>query len=120
MKGKRDQALAAAEACLAQTYGTEIKDALARGYAEGGYPGAMRRVADWLASGVKGTYVPAMDIFTTYLNGGQKDLALEWLSKSIDARDPNVYGAVRDPFTVDSFGDDPRFRSLVLRTRLPI
>jgi tetratricopeptide (TPR) repeat protein len=50
MQGSRDLALSAAEACLAQTYGTEIKDTLARGYAEGGYPGAMRRVADLLAS----------------------------------------------------------------------
>jgi Tfp pilus assembly protein PilF len=120
MQGRRDLALSAAEACLATTYGTEINDALTRGYSEGGYPGAMRRVADLLASGVKGTHVPAIDVFTTYLNAGEKDLALEWLSKSIDARDTNVYGAVRSPFTVDSLGNDPRFQKLVLRTGLPI
>jgi hypothetical protein len=80
----------------------------------------MRRVADLLASGVKGMYVPPMDVFTTYLNAGEKDLALEWLSKSIDARDTNVYGAVRSPFTVDSLGYDRRFQKLLLRTGLPI
>ncbi|HUE85812.1 MAG TPA: protein kinase, partial [Vicinamibacterales bacterium] len=112
MLGRRDQALSAASACLVQTYGTEITDAVARGSAADGYPGAMRRVADLLASGVKGTYVPPIDVFTTYLNAGQKDLALEWLSKSIDARDPNVYGAVRSPFTIDRLGDDPRFQKL--------
>jgi serine/threonine-protein kinase len=120
MQGKRDLALSAAEACLATTYGTEIKEALTRGYSEGGYQGAMRRVADLLASGVKGMYVPPMDVFTTYLNAGEKDLALEWLSKSIDARDTNVYGAVRSPFTVDSLGYDRRFQKLLLRTGLPI
>ena len=120
MVGKRDEALSAAETCLAQTYGTELTDAFARGSSAGGYAGAMRRVADLLASGVKGKFVPAIDVFTTSLNAGRKDLALEWLTKSIDARDPNVYGAVRSPFTIDSLGDDPRFQKLVLRTRLPI
>ena len=119
MKGIPDQALAGTEGCLGH-YGREVKGALARGYSEAGYRGAMRRVADLLAMGVSGSYVAPIDVFDAYLHAGQKDLALEWLSKVVGARDPNVYGPLRDPFTVDSFRDDPRFQDILRRTRLPI
>jgi len=119
MKGWPERALVAAEGCLGH-YSREVKDALARGYSEAGYPGAMRRVGDLLAAGVRETYVAPIDVFLPYLQAGQKDLALEWLSKAVEARDPNVYGAVRDPFTIDSLRDDSRFQSLLRRTRLPI
>ena len=119
LTGRPEQALHGAEGCL-EHYGPDVKDALARGYSEAGYPGAMRRVADLLAKGVSGTYVSPGDVFTAYLHAGQKDLALQWLSKLVDARDPNVYGAARDPFVNDSFRDDPRFHEIVRRTRLPI
>ena len=80
----------------------------------------MRRVAELLAKGVSGTYVAPSEVAMQYLLAGQKDLALQWLSKSVDARDPNVYGAVRDPFVIDSLRDDPRFQEILRRTRLPI
>ena len=99
MTGRSDEALVAAEACLGD-HSSEVKNALLRGRAEAGYTGAMRRVADVLAAGVAGTYVPAMDVFAAYLNAGQKDMALPWLSKAVDAR-------------------DPRFVALVKRTNLP-
>jgi TolB-like protein/tetratricopeptide (TPR) repeat protein len=120
LKGRLDEALVAAEACLASTVdGSEVKNALQRGRSEAGYNGAMRRVADWLAAGATGTYVPAMDVFAVYLNAGEKDLALQWLAKAVDARDPNIYGAIRNPFANDSLGGDQRFRELVRRSGLP-
>jgi hypothetical protein len=93
---------------------------LSRGFSEAGYAGAIRRVGDRLAVGVNGVYVAPIDVYIAYLYAGQKDLALEWLLKSVEARDPNVSGAVRDPFASDSFRDDPRFQNLLRRTRLPI
>jgi hypothetical protein len=90
------------------------------GFSEAGYPGAIRRVGDRLAVAVNGVYVAPIDVYIAYLYAGQKDLALEWLLKSVEARDPNVSGAVRDPFASDSFRDDPRFQNLLRRTRLPI
>jgi Tfp pilus assembly protein PilF len=119
MKGRPEQALVATESCL-EHYGREVKDALARGYSEAKYPGAMRRVADLLATGVSGTYVAPIDVYSAYLHAGQKDLALQWLSKAVDARDPNVYGAFLNPLASDTFRDDPRFQDLLRRTRLPI
>lgn len=90
-----------------------------RGFSEAGYPGAIRRVDDRLAVGVNGIYVVPIDVYIAYLYAGQKDLALEWLLKSVEARDPNVSGAVRDPFASDSFRDDSRFQDFWLtRKRL--
>jgi serine/threonine-protein kinase len=117
--GKPEEALRGAEGCL-DHYSRDIKDVLARGYAAAGYAGAMQRVGDFLASGIRGVYVAPIDVFISYSHAGQKGPALEWLSKSIDVRDPNVPGAVRNPFVVDSFRDDPRFQALLRRTRLPL
>ena len=50
MKGIPEQALVAAEGCLGH-YGPEVKDALARGYSEAGYRGAMRRVGRFARNG---------------------------------------------------------------------
>jgi hypothetical protein len=80
----------------------------------------MRRVADLLARGVTGMYVAPGDVFGGYLQAGQKELALQWLSKFVDSRDPNVYGALRDPFAIDSFRDDPRFLEILRRTKPPL
>jgi tetratricopeptide (TPR) repeat protein len=116
---KRDQALRAAERCLGH-YSNDVSAILAEGYADGGYASAMRRVADRLAAGVSGVYVAPIDVHLAYLHAGEKDLGLQWLSKSVDARDPNVSGALRDPFVRDSLGNDPRFQAIVGRTKLPI
>jgi eukaryotic-like serine/threonine-protein kinase len=119
MKRAYEQALIAAQSCLNHDNSQDVKDVLARGYSAAGYTGAMQQIADRLAAGLPGMYVSPIEVFSTYLYAGRKDLALEWLSKSIDARDPNVYGAVRDPFVIDSLGDDPRFQNILRRTGLP-
>jgi hypothetical protein len=80
----------------------------------------MRRAGDRLAAGVSGAYVSPTDVYLAYVYAGQKDLALEWLSRSVDVRDPNVSGTLRDPLGIDNFRDDPRFQGLVRRTKLPI
>jgi tetratricopeptide (TPR) repeat protein len=118
MTGRSDRALEAAQGCFEQ-YGPQVKGVLARGYATAGYREAMRRLGDFFAAGLNGTYVAPNEIFLAYAHAGEADLALQWLSKSVDARDPNVYGAVRDPFVVGRLGDDPRFQKIVRRTGLP-
>ena len=119
VKGQPEKAMEGAQRCPAH-YGRDVQDALMRGYSEAGYAGAMRQVGDLLSKGGSGTYVPAIDVFAAYIHAGEKDLALQWLLKAVDARDPNLYGAVRDPFVVDSVAGDPRFREILRRTRLPI
>jgi tetratricopeptide (TPR) repeat protein len=112
-----EPALSSAEGCLGH-YTADIKNILSRGFSEAGYPGAMRRLGDRLAVGVNGVYVAPIDVFLAYVHAGQKDLALEWLSKSAEARDPNISGALRDPFVSDSLRDDPRFQAVLRRARL--
>jgi tetratricopeptide (TPR) repeat protein len=117
--GRPEQALTAAGGCLGH-YSGDVKDILAKGFSESGYSGAMRRVGDWLAAGVGGAYIAPIDVFIAYLHAGDKDLALQWLSRIVDARDPNLSGAVRDPFANDSLGHDPRFHEIVRRSKLPV
>ena len=119
VKGEPEKAMQGAQGCLAH-YGRDVQDALMRGYSEAGYAGAMRQVADLLSKGGNGTYVPAIDVFAAYRHAGEKDLALQWLLKAVDARDPNLFGAFRDPFVVDGVAGDPRFREILRRTRLPM
>jgi hypothetical protein len=42
------------------------------------------------------------------------------LSKTVDERSPNMFGAVRDPFVNDTLGDNPWFKEILRRTRLPM
>lgn len=116
--GRSDRALAAAQGCFGR-YGNQVKDVLASGYAAAGYQEAMRRVGDFLAAGANGTYVAPNAVFLAYAHAGQKDLARQWLSKSVDERDPNVYGAFRDPFVNDTLRDNPWFKEILRRTKLP-
>jgi serine/threonine-protein kinase len=119
VSGRPDQALTAAEGCIGH-YDPAVKEAPARGYAAAGYTGAMRQAGDLLAGGLKGVYVAPIDVFLAYVHAGERDLALDWLSKSVDVREPNVYGAVRDPFVTDALGGDPRFEAILRRARLPL
>jgi hypothetical protein len=52
------------------------------------------------------------------LRAGEKELALEWLEKGFEMRDPNMpYISVPPAF--DSLRDDPRFQDLLRRMNLP-
>jgi len=95
----------------------EVAEALKRGYAEAGYPGAMSLVAEKLTVRSKQTYVQPSQIVRLYDHAGEKDRAFEWLEKAFEEHEPslvtlNVWpeGAVRD---------DPRFKHMLLRMNFP-
>jgi eukaryotic-like serine/threonine-protein kinase len=115
---RHEEALASASVCVGH-YSPDVGEVLAQGYSAAGYSGAMRRLADHLARGGRDVYVAPIDVFIPYLYAGDVDAALEWLSKSVDVRDPNVPSAVKDPFANDRLRGDPRFRDIVRRTGLP-
>jgi eukaryotic-like serine/threonine-protein kinase len=117
-KGMDNEALTVAKALYTGVYGgREDAEALDRGYAEGGYRGAMRRAADALAAHARAAYVNPTDVANLYVSARDTDHALEWLEKGLRARDPNMpYLGV--PF-YDGLRSDPRFRSLVRRIGLP-
>lgn len=95
----------------------EVTQALERGYAEAGYPGAMSLAAEKLAMRSKQTYVQSAQIARLYDHAGEKDRALEWLEKAFKENEPalvtlNVWpqGALRD---------DPRFKDMLRRMKFP-
>ncbi len=95
----------------------EAEEALARGFAEGGYQGALQRAAETLALRSRTTYVPPWQIGTLYTRAGKKDKALEWLEKAYEAHDPNMPYLSVDPI-FDILRDDPRFQDLLRRMKL--
>jgi eukaryotic-like serine/threonine-protein kinase len=95
----------------------ETEEAFERGYAEGGYPGAMRRAAELQAARSRKTYVSPTLVAELYLQAGEKDLALQWLEKAFEVREPNLpYIGTPD---YDSLRSDPRFQNLLRLMNLP-
>ena len=95
----------------------EMEEALDRGYAEGGYSGAMRRAAELQSERSHKTYISPEAVGELYLQGGEKDLALQWLEKAFEVRDPNMpYLGLPE---YDSLRSDPRFQDLLRRMNLP-
>jgi TolB-like protein/Tfp pilus assembly protein PilF len=95
----------------------EAEEALARGFEEGGYSGALRRVAETLAARSKTTYVSPWQIGTLYTRAGMNDEALDWLEKAYVARDQNMPYLGVDPI-FDTLRDDPRYQSLLRKMKL--
>jgi len=101
-----------------RTHQPEVEEALARGYAEGGYRRAMSSAAEALEARSGTTYVLPWEIAELYVLAGKNDRALEWIERSVEVRDPNiVYIGVFPEF--ESLWDDPRFKDLLRRMNLP-
>ncbi len=113
-----EEALAEAKKVFALLGYSEVAEALDRGYAQGGYAGAMRLAAETLAARSKRTYVQAMQIAKLYAHAGEKDRALDWLEKAYQERESRlVYLGVVPEW--DPLRDDPRFQDLLRRMNLP-
>jgi TolB-like protein len=95
----------------------EMEEALTQGYAQSGYPGAMRRAADLRAALSRKTYVCPSDVAGLYVWAGEKARALEWLEKGFEVRDPNMIGVPREP-TYETLRSDPRFQALLRKMNL--
>ena len=96
----------------------QTRAALAQGYAKAGYSGAMRAAAEALALQSDQIYIDAHLIAELYACAGDRDGALRWLERAYDQRSSSMpYLAVHP--TWDGVRDDPRFRSLVRRMKLP-
>lgn len=113
-----EEALAEAKKFRALRGQAEVVEALARGYAETGYPGAIGRAAEKLAARSKLTFVQRTELARLYARAGQKDRALEWLEKAYEVRDSILVYLQVDP-DWDSLRDDPRFQDLLRRMNFP-
>jgi TolB-like protein/Tfp pilus assembly protein PilF/predicted Ser/Thr protein kinase len=117
MKQMYPEALEIWKRSYAERNDHEAEEALARGFAEAGYPGALRRVAETLAARSRQTYVAPYQIGTLYTRAGMNKEALEWLEKAYLAHDPNMPYLSVDPI-FDTLRADPRFQDILRRMNL--
>ncbi len=94
-----------------------VAEAFDRGYAQGGYPEAMRLAAEELTRLSSKSFVLPKDIADLYVEAGENTKALEWFEKGFEAHDPTL------PFIswtqYDSLRSEPRYQALLRRMNLP-
>jgi tetratricopeptide (TPR) repeat protein len=112
------EAVAEAKKYFAVMGDNEVAEALARGYTQAGYAGAMRLAAEKLAARSKLTYVQPTQIARLYAHAGEKDRALEWLEKAYEEHESQLVYLNVEP-TWDPLRSDPRFQDLLRRMNFP-
>lgn len=89
------------------------------GYHEGGYREAWKRYAEHIAPRYARQQAKAIDLVYAYARAGEKELALDWLERAYDARDPNLpYFFIKPQF--DGYRSEERFEALRRKMRLPV
>jgi TolB-like protein len=101
-------------------YNTVYKDfvnVFDKGYAKGGYIGALNLEADTLAAQLKTLYILPTEIAILYACAGNKKRALDMLEVAYEVRDPNL-AALRYPI-YDCLRNEPRYQDLCRKMNLP-
>jgi tetratricopeptide (TPR) repeat protein len=97
----------------------ELIEALEKGRMEAGFPGAVKRFADILASRYGKPGGPrAYILANSYARAGDIDRVIEWLEKAYEEHDNNMPYIGKNPL-FDLVRSDPRFQDLVRRVGLP-
>ena len=97
---------------------SDVAEALAGGYAESDYQGAMKLAAETLAARAGQTHVPALRVARLYAHAVDKERALEWLEKAYEGREAPLC-RLRVVWDWDNLRDEPRFQDLLRRMNLP-
>jgi tetratricopeptide (TPR) repeat protein len=118
MKKMYPEALEIWKKSYAERNDLKAEEALARGFVEAGYQGALRRVAETLIARSRTSYVTPWQIGTLYTRAGMPKEALEWLEKAYRAHDPNMPYISVDPI-FDGLRSAPGFQDLLRRMNLP-
>jgi tetratricopeptide (TPR) repeat protein len=118
LQGIHDEALEAANTLYRALRFTQGEEALASGFAEGGYQGAMSRAADASAAIFDVTQMWPTDIARLCVFAENEECVLNWLERGFEEHDPVMpYIAVHPLW--DLVRDEPRFQALVRRMGLP-
>jgi serine/threonine protein kinase len=117
-KGMYEESLKSAKALFNGLGMAPIAEAMAQGYEEDGYSGAMTSAAKTMVEFSKQTYISPYSISKMYAFAGDKDNAMEWLEKGYEMRDPMMPYVSADTF--DLLHDDPRYQDLLRRMNLPV
>jgi len=117
MKGIYEESLKSAKAFFTGLGMAPIAEAMAQGYEEDGYSGAMASAAEIMAAFSKQTYVSPYFIAVMYAYAGEKEKTIEWLERGYEMKDPVM--PYVSTFTFDLLDDDPRYQDLLRRMNLP-
>ena len=117
LKEMPEEALAAAKRYFELIGRSEVLDALDRGFAEAGYPGAMKLAAEILVES-SASYGSPTQIAQLYAHAGLADLTLEWLERAVIDRDTHFVYTTVDPIYAYVW-TDPRYQDLRRRINLP-
>jgi TolB-like protein len=101
-------------------YNTEYKSfaqVFDKGYAMGGYAGALNLEAETLVAKSKTTYFPPTEIAILYACAGNKGRALDMLERAYDVHDPGII-ALQCPI-FDNLRNEPRYQDLCRKMNLP-
>src|SRR5262249_33723024 len=92
--------------------------AIAKGYREGGWEGALSKALEARLEQTRSDYVSPYELATLYASLGDKDRAFQWLDTAY--RDRNL-GLMRlnSDFLLDPIRSDHRFAQLVKKVGLP-
>jgi tetratricopeptide (TPR) repeat protein len=116
---RRLDAFLATEIVRTRALGDEERaEALARGYAEGGYDRAVKDVAELLEARSQETYVPPTWIGEMFAEAGDTRAALDGLERGEQIRDPGMPYMVSGKWRVE-IQTHPRFQGMVRRMGLP-
>ena len=117
-KGMPEEAVAEAKAFFSLLGDHEIAEALATGYAERDYMGAMRCAAEKLSARAAVSYVPAVRVARLYAHASDREETLAWLQRAYDARElPMVHLNVA--WDWEFLRPDPRFQDLLHKMNFP-
>jgi len=116
MKGMYEESLQSAKALWTGLGFAEIAEAMARGYEEDGYSGAMTSAAEIMVAFSKQTYVSPYYIAQMYAFAGDKENTIEWLERGYEMKDPMM--PYVSAWTFDLLDDDPRYQDLLRRMNL--
>jgi tetratricopeptide (TPR) repeat protein len=112
-----EESLKSAEAFFSGLGLAEIAEAMARGYEEDGYSGAMTSAAEMMEAFSKQAYFSPTFVSMLYALAGDHEKTIAWLEMGYELQDPNM--PYVGSFTFDLLDDDPRYQDLLHRMNLP-
>ncbi|MGA2532822.1 MAG: protein kinase [Candidatus Aminicenantales bacterium] len=115
-KGMEKETLAMVRESI-KIYGiTDVDAALDRGFKQGGFQGAMKTLAEKLATLANQGLVLPSDVSAYFLIAGDKKNGLEWTERAYEMHDPSM-PYLRMPI-YDTIRSEPRFQALFRRLGL--
>jgi len=115
-KGMEKETLAVVREYI-KIYGiADLDAALDRGFKQGGFQGAMKTLAEKLATLANQGLVLPTDVSFYFLVAGDKKNGLEWIERAYDVHDPST-PYLRFPI-YDAIRSEPRFQALFRRLGL--